>query len=55
MVITLIGMFLSLSVAITDPRPTVSLGCWLLFTMFAWLTIEELWFLYTQFRNSDKE
>lgn len=54
MIISLLGLFTSLTVALTDPRPTVSLGCWLLTAMFTWLTIEELWFLYTQSRN-DKE
>lgn len=54
MTITLIGLFMSLSVALTDPRPTVSLGCWFLTAMFTWLTIEELWFLYKS-RNPDEE
>lgn len=52
MVILLIGMFISGSVALSDSRSTVSLGCWLLFFMFSWLLIEELWFLYTQYRNN---
>lgn len=54
MVIILLGMFISGSVALSDPRPTVVLGCWLLFSMFSWLLIEELWFLYTQYRDAKR-
>lgn len=52
MLISLTGLLITLIVALTDARPTVSLGCWLLASMFLWFLIEELWFLYKQHRNS---